>query len=30
MHFTREGSLNLIRIGKAERFEILDAVALGK
>ena len=27
---TREGSLNLIRIGKAERFEILDAVALGK
>jgi uncharacterized protein YraI len=30
MHFTREGSLNLIRIGKAERFEILDALALGK
>jgi hypothetical protein len=27
---TREGSLNMIRIGKAERFEILDAVALGK
>jgi hypothetical protein len=27
---TREGSLNLIRIGKAERFEILDALALGK
>jgi uncharacterized protein YraI len=30
LHFTREGSLNMIRIGKAERFEILDAVALGK
>ena len=29
MHFTREGSLNMIRIGKAERFEILDALALG-
>ncbi|MDN5928971.1 MAG: hypothetical protein L0I29_18050 [Hyphomicrobiales bacterium] len=27
---TREGSLNFIRIGKAERFEILDALALGK
>jgi hypothetical protein len=27
---TREGSLNLIRIGKAERFEILDALAFGK
>lgn len=27
---TREGSLNMIRIGKAERFEILDALALGK
>jgi hypothetical protein len=27
---TREGSLNLIRIGKAERFEILDALALGR
>lgn len=30
MQATREGSLNMIRIGKAERFEILDALALGK
>lgn len=29
LHFTREGSLNMIRIGKAERFEILDALAFG-
>jgi hypothetical protein len=28
--YTREGSLNMIRIGEAERFEILDAVALGR
>ncbi|MBZ9764392.1 SH3 domain-containing protein [Mesorhizobium sp. CA8] len=27
--FTREGSLNLIRIGVSERFEITDALALG-
>ncbi|UVK41528.1 SH3 domain-containing protein [Mesorhizobium sp. AR10] len=27
--FTREGSLNMIRIGASERFEITDAVALG-
>ncbi|WJI35912.1 MULTISPECIES: SH3 domain-containing protein [Mesorhizobium] len=27
--FTREGSLNMIRIGEAERFEITDAVAFG-
>lgn len=27
--FTREGSLNMIRIGASERFEILDSVALG-
>lgn len=27
--FTREGSLNMIRIGVSERFEITDAVALG-
>ncbi len=26
---TREGTLNMIRIGAAERFEILDALALG-
>ncbi len=26
----REGSLNMIRIGAAERFEILDALALGR
>jgi hypothetical protein len=30
MRFTREGTLNLIRIGNGERFEILDALALGK
>jgi len=30
LQVTREGSLSMIRIGKAERFEILDAVALGK
>jgi hypothetical protein len=30
LRFTREGTLNLIRIGNAERFEILDALALGK
>lgn len=28
LRFTREGSLNMIRIGGAERFEILDALAL--
>jgi hypothetical protein len=28
--FTREGSLNMIRIGEAERFEITDAVAFGE
>ena len=27
--FTREGSLNLIRIGASERFEITDTVAFG-
>jgi len=27
--FTREGSLNMIRIGVSERFEITDALALG-
>ncbi|ESZ28825.1 SH3 domain-containing protein [Mesorhizobium sp. L2C084A000] len=27
--FTREGSLNMIRIGEAERFEITDQLALG-
>ncbi|QND63096.1 SH3 domain-containing protein [Mesorhizobium loti] len=27
--FTREGSLNMIRVGEAERFEITDAVAFG-
>ncbi|MGX5839421.1 SH3 domain-containing protein [Mesorhizobium sp. ArgA1] len=27
--FTREGSLNMIRIGASERFEIIDAVATG-
>jgi hypothetical protein len=27
--FTREGDLNMIRIGVAERFEILDSVAFG-
>lgn len=27
--FTREGSLNMIRVGAAERFEITDALALG-
>ncbi|WP_352546845.1 SH3 domain-containing protein [Mesorhizobium sp. M0027] len=27
--FTREGSLNMIRIGASERFEITDALALG-
>ena len=27
---TREGTLNMIRIGKGERYEILDALALGK
>ncbi|RUZ80662.1 SH3 domain-containing protein [Mesorhizobium sp. M7A.F.Ca.US.006.01.1.1] len=27
--FTREGSLNMIRIGEAERFEITDSLALG-
>lgn len=27
--FTREGSLNMIRIGVSERFEITDAVAIG-
>ncbi|WP_342778191.1 MULTISPECIES: SH3 domain-containing protein [Mesorhizobium] len=27
--FTREGSLNMIRVGVAERFEITDAVAFG-
>lgn len=30
LNATREGSLNMIRIGKAERFEILDALALGQ
>ncbi|WP_245273586.1 SH3 domain-containing protein [Mesorhizobium sp. WSM3224] len=28
-HFTREGSLNMIRIGVSERFEITDQLALG-
>lgn len=28
--FTREGSLNMIRIGTSERFEITDAVATGE
>ncbi|TIQ87124.1 MAG: SH3 domain-containing protein [Mesorhizobium sp.] len=28
--FTREGSLNMIRIGVSERFEITDALALGE
>ncbi|MFC3324787.1 SH3 domain-containing protein [Mesorhizobium cantuariense] len=28
--FTREGRLNMIRVGEAERFEITDAVALGE
>jgi len=28
--FTREGTLNMIRIGAAERFEITDALALGE
>ncbi|TJX48398.1 MAG: SH3 domain-containing protein, partial [Mesorhizobium sp.] len=27
--FTREGSLNMIRIGVSERFEIMDTVVLG-
>lgn len=27
--FTREGSLNMIRVGVSERFEITDAIALG-
>ncbi|WP_352772068.1 SH3 domain-containing protein [Mesorhizobium sp. M0684] len=27
--FTREGSLNMIRVGASERFEITDALALG-
>jgi hypothetical protein len=27
--FTREGNLNMIRIGVSERFEITDALALG-
>lgn len=27
--YTREGTLNMIRIGRAERFEILDALAFG-
>ena len=27
--FTREGSLNMIRIGVSERFEITDQLALG-
>lgn len=30
LRHTREGSLNMIRIGAAERFEILDALALGR
>jgi hypothetical protein len=30
LQVTREGSLNMIRIGKGERFEILDELALGK
>ena len=30
LRHTREGSLNMIRIGPAERFEILDALALGR
>ena len=29
LHFTREGGLNLIRIGPSERFEITDGVAFG-
>lgn len=29
LRHTREGSLNMIRIGVAERFEILDAIAFG-
>ncbi|WP_214474393.1 SH3 domain-containing protein [Mesorhizobium sp. dw_380] len=28
--FTREGSLNMIRVGVSERFEITDAIAFGK
>ncbi|TIX14761.1 MAG: SH3 domain-containing protein, partial [Mesorhizobium sp.] len=27
--FTREGSLNMIRVGVSERFEITDQLALG-
>ncbi|TIV68820.1 MAG: SH3 domain-containing protein, partial [Mesorhizobium sp.] len=27
---TREGSLNMIRVGTSERFEITDALALGE
>ena len=30
LQVTREGNLNMIRIGKGERFEILDELALGK
>ncbi|RWF13061.1 MAG: SH3 domain-containing protein, partial [Mesorhizobium sp.] len=28
--FTREGTLNMIRVGVSERFEITDALALGE
>ena len=29
-HFTREGTLNMIRVGVSERFEITDELALGE
>ncbi|MGT2467267.1 hypothetical protein ACVOMV_23705 [Mesorhizobium atlanticum] len=30
LRFTREGTLNMIRVGVSERFEITDELALGE